>query len=279
MFSVRVNIGGCVVNLYGNKPIAIEENFRKFISQRTPDISLSLRSGSLPDFHLEEEVFQTDTYTLYRKGPELIFCFYRFPRRTPRKILILNLEGHQGELYFQEGDEPVLTYPVDQLLILTLLSLKEGFLLHSLGIVHQGKGVIFVGRSGSGKTTLAKILQSQGTGKILNDDRVILRKGGKNFYLYGTPWTGELEKCLPEKVKIGSIFFLKRDKSNSLRPVIKMLSKSEGLARITSCAFLPFWSRTGVEQSLQLFSELVSSLPLFEFSFNPAGKVFLPEMR
>ncbi len=74
------------------------------------------------------------------------------------------------------------------------LSEAGGVLLHSAGIVHQGRAYLFVGPSGAGKTTLARVSRDDGK-RILSDDMNAVRPaaaGGGDWVAEKLPFAGDL---------------------------------------------------------------------------------------
>jgi hypothetical protein len=68
---------------------------------------------------------------------------------------------------------------------------REAFLFHGCGVLANGKGYLFTGPSGAGKTTVARLA---GTRMVLNDEAVLLRNGGGELWLGGTPLLGGINK-------------------------------------------------------------------------------------
>lgn len=73
---------------------------------------------------------------------------------------------------------------------------RGGVLLHSVGVVHDGRAVILAGRSNVGKTTLARKAASAGF-KVLSDDINLLLPEGSGYRAFKVPFTGELGR-LPD---------------------------------------------------------------------------------
>ena len=106
-----------------------------------------------------------------------------------------------------------------------LLGTGLGVMLHSCGVIYQGSGLVFAGVGGAGKSTTARLWQQQSGARVVNDDRVIIRRTGGQFRLYGTPWHGEGGMALAEDAPLKRIFILKHanfqpdsSRSHLLRP-------------------------------------------------------------
>ena len=112
-------------------------------------------------------------------------------------------------------------YAFDTFLRLTYSSLllkHNGFFLHASGVISRGKGYIFTGISGAGKTTVAEA--SRKCGVVLSDEIVAVRKVGKSWKLYGTPFMGLMKGGGTNK-SAGSpkLLFLKQARENALKPI------------------------------------------------------------
>src|SRR3989339_1561032 len=100
----------------------------------------------------------------------------------------------------------------------SLLLKHNGFFLHASGVISRGKGYIFTGISGAGKTTVAEA--SRKCGVVLSDEIVAVRKVGKSWKLYGTPFMGLMKGGGTNK-SAGSpkLLFLKQARENALKPI------------------------------------------------------------
>jgi hypothetical protein len=125
--------------------------------------------------------------------------------------------------------------------------------------------LVFAGVGGAGKSTTARLWQQQNGARVVNDDRVILRKTGGQFHLYGTPWHGVGGMALAEDAPLRKIFLLKQAKSNQIRP----LSPTQAATALLARSFSPFWSTEGLKFTLQFLADLCQEIPVFEFGFLP----------
>jgi serine kinase of HPr protein (carbohydrate metabolism regulator) len=94
-----------------------------------------------------------------------------------------------------------------ELLMVNYLAQERGVIIHGCGIEKNGKGILFVGESGAGKSTLAKLWDQEDGVDVLSDDRIIVRKKGEQFWMYGTPWHGDAKFASPETVRLERILF------------------------------------------------------------------------
>ena len=159
-----------------------------------------------------------------------------------------------------------LEYPLDELLMMNLLTQGRGVEVHACGLEDSdGQGYLFVGHSGAGKTTTARLWQKEGGVQVLSDDRIILRSWAGKTWMYGTPWHGEAKLALPARTPLRQVFFLRHGPANEIVP----LGCAEALARFLACSFVPFYSRSGLNFALAFFQQLIDSLPCAELRFVP----------
>ncbi len=131
-----------------------------------------------------------------------------------------------------------------------LLMRYDGFMLHAATVVYGGKAYAFAAPSGTGKTTHCRLwLDVLGDdARILNGDKLLLRKQGDRFFAYGNPWNGKEgygeRGCYP----LGGVFLLHRATENTVSPT----TSSEALAALLSASAV---SKSGADR-LQILALL-----------------------
>ncbi|MFH1593380.1 MAG: hypothetical protein ABID09_01620 [Candidatus Omnitrophota bacterium] len=155
-------------------------------------------------------------------------------------------------------------------MIYYLAAKREGLVVHSAAIkdkLKKGKGYLFAGVSGAGKTTTSKIWDKHAEGiKVLNDDRIIIRREGRKFYLYGTPWHGDFSdylKTAAQRATLDKLFFICHGKKNKAKKVAPI----EFFNLFFESVFSPFWDKKGLEFVSEFLTDLISSVPCYKFSF------------
>lgn len=230
--------------------------------------------GDLSDEAGGELLFDSGAlWQLFRDGDGYLFRFTTpYYGAIPYKVARFNADFTSGEVlmhrpYFDTSTQVnPLEYPLDELLMLNLLSQGRGAELHSCGVVDAtGAGYLFSGQSGAGKTTTARFWEQEAGARILSDDRIILRETDGHFKMYGTPWHGEGELSSPHSAPLKSIFFLKHEARNEL----VALSRVEAAARLFSCSFPTFHNRDGLDFTLAFYDEVTRRVPCYELGFLP----------
>ena len=240
----------------------------------------------LSSIRVDNKIFDSGSvWQLYQKNGTYLFSlnsqiFGPIPykiAKTQKDFTSVDVALHRP--YFNP-DEPVypLEYPLDELLLINLLSLERGVEVHACGVIDpSGDGQLFIGQSGAGKTTMARLWHDIPGATILSDDRIILRQIDKKLWMYGTPWHGEAMLASPDRAPLTRIHFLEKGSRNefiSLRDPV-------ALGRLITCSFIPFYSEPGLAFTLRFFEELVKAIPCGEMRFVPDRSVveFINESR
>ena len=72
---------------------------------------------------------------------------------------------------------------------------RGGVVLHSAGLVVEGRAFLFAGRSGAGKTTLTRKGHATGAG-VLSDDINLVLPAAAGYEAHAVPFTGEFGRTL-----------------------------------------------------------------------------------
>jgi len=177
-------------------------------------------------------------------------------------MLKVSAEGHTKVL------NPLL-YPLDQLLVIHILSQKDGALVHAAGVHFREKGYIFPGRSGAGKSTISNQFAGRKLWELLSDDRIAIRKMNNTFMAYGTPWAGEAGIAENKKTILSGIFFLHQGSEN----VIKEISPGEAFERLMPVTSVPWYDEGMMTGVLSLCEDMVSRIPSFDLFFRPDSEI------
>jgi hypothetical protein len=125
-------------------------------------------------------------------------------------------------------------FGVLRMVLIMVLSQRDGLLLHSSTIIWNGMGIAFSGPSGTGKTTHTRLWRKLYDVKILDGDVAALRIKNGSVYAYGLPWCGTSGEFMNERVPLRSIVFLQQAGTNK----IKKLDFQEAFMRLIARCFL-----------------------------------------
>jgi len=173
--------------------------------------------------------------------------------------------------YFTPGHSVYpMQYPLDELVMVHLLSQGKGIELHGCAILDaRRRAYVFPGQSGAGKSTMARLWAHRSDVTLLSDERVIVRTDADRPTVYGTPWHGDALLASPQSGELAGVFFLKHHPTHAVAPVAGPLSA----ARLLSGAFLPFHSAEGVANTVAAADRIARDVPCHELRFAPDRSV------
>ncbi|MCK5305912.1 MAG: hypothetical protein KAJ66_02155 [Candidatus Omnitrophica bacterium] len=267
MEQLKITVGDITISVrLHDSGFRFEPNdvYRPFSSDNDPDVLLRVCRGRFSKRRLKEKLFDAGTtWSMFGENG-------RYVLDNSYQSIALESDFKSGTIYNKAviGEQAApfpLTYPLDEILVVNLLGRGRGMMVHSCGISDKGRGLLFAGSSQSGKSTMANLWKKEKDTAALSDDRIIVRKMKKKFWIYGTPWHGDAKVCLKEKAPLEKIFFLKHTKNN----IIKKVGPADAVSRLIICSFLPFWDKKGMEFTLKFCAELVENVPCYELGFVP----------
>ena len=201
---------------------------------------------------------------------------YRFSFASPRsvdpyKIADFAADFSSGRITLHEpffAGRPAidpLEYPLDELLVISLLARGRGIELHGCGILDDQNGYVFVGQSGAGKSTIARLWLDDERAVVLSDDRIVVRAQADGLWIYGTPWHGEAPLASPRRAPLKQIFLLRQLDRHAL----SVVSRSAAVARLFAASFPAFHDAAAVEFTLGFLDRTAATVPVRELGFAP----------
>ncbi len=270
------NIGGITLSIQSD--LVLEEKtfapkFKLFLSDRRGNVGVIIyHHCGLPKItNWGEKVFHRAPWVIYETPSEYIYRMFIEGNDESLLVAIFNKDHSEGHIYkgenyvkaFKKGNlTSFLCFPTDQILFARLLADRGGIILHASGIILKEKGFLFVGHSDAGKTTLVKIFRHHA--RILNDDRMIVRKEDGRFYLYGTPWHGELPIVAPDRIPVKAIFFLNQAKDNR----VERTEGLEAFKRLYGCTIKALVTGRWTEKALDICQALSREVPCYHLYFD-----------
>ena len=247
-----------------------------FLSTEKPDVTILKRSTAIPQSILNEAhpIFTSgDMWSLQKtRDKTLLAQMHPHSSLLTDRLLMFDPEFTHGEFFVRRGPRTTilldpLLYPLGQVLMVCLLSQGRGLMFHAVGIESDGKGYLLVGNSGHGKSTMAGLWKD--TGRILNDDRIVVRYQNDRFWMYSTPWHGTNVEVSAERAPLNTIFVLAHGTEHSARP----LSREEAWSCLLQRSFPPLWSKQGMQFTMDFLADLTGKIPSYELEFLPQETV------
>ncbi|MDD5129960.1 MAG: hypothetical protein PHS66_02765 [Candidatus Omnitrophica bacterium] len=274
-------IGGIKFSLESQNSLSKLENIhmlKRFIvgSMSRPDIRLVIKCRDVDKKFLSlnnsQKIFDGYYWGLHQAENKKILLFSAPEIKylpQPYHAAVFNKNFSYGEIFDRNrlGKTPEINplLPLmGPILVSSLLYTKNAVLFHSCGVVDKGVGFIFLGHSGYGKTTTANLWIKSGA-MLLNDDKVIIRKINKKFWIFGTPWFGKFRNVSPSGAPLKGIFFLKHGKANKATRV----SSSQAVSLLISRSHAPLWDNCAYQKSIDLCGQIVKNIPCYELEFVP----------
>jgi hypothetical protein len=193
------------------------------------------------------------------------------PTRRRRKVLTVDPAWTRGTLYLppeladSNGHRFWLWYPLEHVMFTSLLGRSSGAVVHASAIVRDGYGWVFAGTHGAGKSTTAALFAGRADAVVLSDDRVVLRRIGGVWRVFGTPWPGTVLRASPTSAPIAGIFFLRHGGRTERRP----LPPATAAPRLLARCFLPYWDRRALTGLLETVTDIARDVPCYDFPFVP----------
>ena len=272
---ITSEIGGIRISFLFFDESRYEDNIKDTDYDNSALLKFRIHHGYIPEMNTKEGVFDSGTtWALYRSEGKCVLQDDSLESGSPPDTLVvLEPDFKSGDIYIRNKDQILITdplggYPLNQILMIILLSLGKGALLHACGIVDRGYGYLFLGNSTHGKSTIAK-LWHENHAMVLNDDRIIVREKDREFWMYGTPWHGDFNEVSSKSLPIRKVFFLKHGKENFTVPK----KGAEAVSMLLTRAFPPLWDQKGMDYTLGLLDRMASKLPCYELHFLPDKKI------
>ena len=231
------------------------------------------------EFTEKDTIYVKKPWAIYQKQDNLIYEWIQnhAPFATNYRKFVTNKKhtkldtynNSQAADFFSKGMlETISLFPTDQILLSQALAFRQGCIMHSLGLIHNNKGYLFIGHSGAGKSTMAKIMQNNSI--ILCDDRNIIRKTKTGFNLFGTWRHSDFHNISPLSAPLKAIFFLNQSDKNQLEMIRNNKIK---ISRLLECLIKPFATSDWWELTLDFFDDLVKQVDCINLKFDKSGKI------
>ncbi|MGD8465763.1 MAG: hypothetical protein PVI09_18025 [Anaerolineae bacterium] len=255
----------------------LDPRFRQFTRSAInpdPDLQITAHYGQMPDLAslTGQQLFDAGgAWTVHSNDGDLAITVPGSGDQ-PYRVAMLQPDLKSGHVYTRatgNGDllfDPLM-FPLTEVLMICLLSEYGGLMVHACGVDDGGKGYLFAGKSTHGKSTMAGLWQD--SAQILSDERIVIRRHDGQFWIYGTPWHGDLDLFSPHSVPLEKFFILEHGSENRAVQAQPGLGLSELLTR----SYLPFWDAGWMGQTLGFARDMVAHTPPKTLAFVPNQEI------
>lgn len=201
-------------------PIAHFDHFRPFISSNYPCFVLNISSNG--EYWDIPQVDPTPISTTFSNNNATNFFF------CGKYIGNISMNALRAEFFIPRTSsrtEVNFVISIDSILRILFTSIAPFFdalFFHAASVEYQSRGFVFIGPSGSGKSTIAR---SVPYGNVFSDELSLIRASGKNFSVFGTPFSGTYEyEAINKKAELSDIFIINKSENNSIKTISKRMA-------------------------------------------------------
>ena len=231
------------------------------LQEGRPDISLSVRvSGDrgciVPDSLFTDKNVEGETFTM--GGGIVRGDFHRDRAEGTIEVNVGLLKGRLIRVFEQLLYQAFYCDPRN--------GRGASVLLHSSGVIHQGKGYVFTGLSGAGKSTIARLSRND---MVVNDEICLIRFHGKQAIVEGTPFNGFFKRKVPGEAAVRAIFLLEQRRTHSVTAV----SPSQAVAALLPQIVPPIGlderiTPDTLDSMMNLAQAVQEAVPVYRLQFN-----------
>lgn len=271
-YSFNISIAEIVLHVFSKQIIEIEAGYVPFMAEADAKADIQVECFQGLPFNTTEAlniVFEAKNeqqrfYSISKENDELCFIIYNQQTKDEiQQVAYLNAAFDNWKVYSKDG--LALKYPMGPIIMHYLTLYTDAVLMHASCAFDGTKGRMFSGFSGAGKSTMSMIWAKAGS-QIINDDRLVIRKTDKGFFVYNTPM---YYTDLSKKAPLSSVYLISHSPDNKLKKAQGALAVSKVMAFCIQNNF----DKSFISKRLEFFSELCSVTPVYELGFVPDQNV------
>ncbi|MDA3917427.1 MAG: hypothetical protein PF690_10685 [Deltaproteobacteria bacterium] len=230
---------------------------------------------------IKDRIYYKKPLAIFKNKDSLIYEWINdySPYRACHRKIITNIEHTKFDTYndrqltnsFLQGQlTEISLLPTDQIFLCRALaySRNQGCIMHSMGLIHNNNGYLFLGHSEAGKSTMARIMKDYST--ILCDDRNIIRKYNKNYILSGTWRHSDFTEISSSSAKLKAIFFLNQSATNQIE---RITDNKICFKKLLSCLTKSVTTDAWWDLSIDFLDTLSRSVECWDLKFDKSGKI------
>lgn len=276
------SIAGVIIRLQTDQSLEMEEAFAEFQTKNhQPDVDvLFYETNSIPSF--SGNVLQESKYYkifIGENGEEQCCFIDAIREQSPYAVRVMDEQCENIKIaYLKKGARCVSEFrnSFAHIDFETIMVRRNRLCFHAACVHTEFGGILFSGESGIGKSTQAELWCKYRNATQINGDRPILSLDDEKKWLaWGSPYAGSSLCHVNQNSPIRAIFMLKQSHTCEIR----RLPMPEAFKAVWQGITIHSWNKTFVEQASELVMNLISYIPVYEFSCTPDEQavVFLEE--
>lgn len=283
MRSFKLKIAGYIIGFEASADgpdLAVSHKFlRNLDDDSNIDVHIKIHSGTFQLPVHAERVFHApfveekdgiliqnnpNFWSVWKENSTLyIKTIFPLSHTAKNAVLKFSLDKMEWDLWM-ETDSAIIDpfeYPLDGLILYYLTVINDDIMIHASGVNYSGKGFLFSGVSGKGKSTMSGLWDNFG-GKVIHDDRLIIRKNGERYVMFNTP---VYDNDDPADSPLNRIFIIEHGDENRLT----QLKESSAVSQVMANCIQHTWDTAIISRLSQSISEMCKIIPTFRLSFKP----------
>ena len=214
------------------------------------------------------EVYASGAVRVYRSG-DAIVRYIGEVAADPAKAYIRVIR--RGQESWAQYKRSALQEGITAKLLLNamdlphLLTVHNGFLIHSAFIEYNGRAILFTAPSETGKSTQAQLWCDHMGAKLMNGDRAAVRIVNGQVLACGVPFSGSSPVRKNAMLPLGAIVYLSQAPENT----IVRLRGVRAFRRVWEGCTVDVWDREDVELATETVAAVVGKVPVYHLSCTP----------
>lgn len=266
-----LSVAGIALLLETDHPLIQNKEFAPFFTTETaPDVYASFhKAKQLPEVP-EQLLFADQCYRIAADGHGNLRKFFFETPEDPIHYAVSTYDLASGRIFVEylESYRRCVSEVQNCFYLLGFESIllgKNKLCLHAACIDTSVGGVLFSGVSGIGKSTQAELWCRYRGARQINGDRPILSKEDRGWMAWGSPYAGSSRYHVNDSCAVSAIVLLKQANVCTMR----RLAPSQAFRGVWAGLTVRSWDASFVETASALTIDLVTSVPVYEFSCTP----------
>lgn len=206
--------------------------------------------------------------TTQRDGKKVFLIPWEQGDTSPWKTALMEEDCARADIWIKRRELETVSFPLstlDLLLFSHLLLPREGMIIHAAAVKINDEAFLFPAASGGGKSTWADLFSRMPSWSVLGEDKIIMRKSGDDYLIFGAPWNPRPEFQKTDSAPLRGIFFLHHSPENQIAKINQFSALQEMLQQ----AFMPFNERDELDRAVSILEDVIHRIPAYSFGFSP----------